>query len=199
MRNVGAIILAAGGSSRFGQPKQLLAFRGESLVRRAVRAAAEAGCGRVAVVAGEQRDLIETELRETPAFVIHNPKWERGVGTSICIGLQHLLGAHPKVDAAVLLACDQPFVEARTISALMTMRDDAGKSIVASRYANTLGVPALFDRSCFEALLALSDDSGAKTLIESRRGDVAEIPFEQGAIDIDTPADFERLTSARFH
>ena len=74
MQNVGAIILAAGGSSRFGQPKQLLAFRGESLVRRAVRAAAEAGCGRIAVVAGEERDLIETELRETPAFVIHNPQ-----------------------------------------------------------------------------------------------------------------------------
>src|ERR1700686_4576160 len=167
MRNVGAIILAAGGSSRFGQPKQLLVFRGESLVRRAVRAAAEAGCGRVAVVVGEQRDLIENELRETPAFVIHNPKWERGLGTSIRIGLQHLLGAHPKVDAAVLLVCDQPFVEARTISALMTMREDSGKPIVACRYANILGVPALFDRSCFEALLALPDDSGAKALIES--------------------------------
>jgi molybdenum cofactor cytidylyltransferase len=193
MRNVGAIILAAGGSSRFGQPKQLLAFRGDSLVRRAVRAAAEAGCGRIAVVAGEQRDLIESELRETPAFVIHNPKWERGLGTSIRIGLQHLLGAHPKVDAVVLLVCDQPFVEARTISALMTMREDSAKPIVASRYANTLGVPAIFDRSCFEALLALPDDSGAKALIESRGGVVAEIAFEQGAIDIDTPADFERL------
>ena len=195
MRNVGAIILAAGGSSRFGRPKQLLAFRGESLVRRAVRSAVEAGCTRIAVVVGGQRDLIETELRETPAFVIHNPKWERGLGTSIRSGLQHLLGAHPKVDAVVLLACDQPFVEARTISALMMMREDSGKSIVASRYANTLGVPAIFDRPCFEALIALPDDSGAKALIESRGADVAEIPFEQGAIDIDTPADFEQLTS----
>jgi molybdenum cofactor cytidylyltransferase len=194
MRNVGAIILAAGGSSRFGQPKQLLVFRGESLVRRAVRAATEAGCARIAVVVGEQRDLIEIELHETPAFVIHNPKWERGLGTSICVGLQHLSTAHPKVDAAVLLTCDQPFVEARTISALMTMREDSGKPIVASRYANTLGVPALFDRSCFEALLALPDDSGAKALIESRGADVAEIAFEPGAIDIDTPADFQRLT-----
>ena len=118
-----------------------------------------------------------------------------GIGTSIRSGLQHLLCAHPKVDAVVLLACDQPFVEARIISALMTMHEDSGKPIVASRYANTLGVPALFDCSCFEALLALLDDSGAKALIESRGADVAEIPFEQGAIDIDTPADFEQLTS----
>ena len=195
MRDVGAIILAAGGSSRFGQPKQLLVFQRESLVGRAVHTASEAGCARIAVVVGNQHDLIETELRETPAFVIHNSKWERGLGTSIRIGLQHLLGAHPKMDAVVLLTCDQPFVEARTISALMRMREDSGKPIVASRYANTLGVPALFDCSCFEALLALLDDSGAKALIESRVDNVAEIAFEQGAIDIDTPADFQRLTS----
>jgi molybdenum cofactor cytidylyltransferase len=195
MRSVGAIILAAGGSSRFGQPKQLLPFRGESLVRRAVRAAADAGCGRIVVVAGEQRDLIEIELRDTSAFVIHNPQWERGVGTSIRSGLQHLRSAQSNVDAVVVLACDQPFVDARTISALITMRDDSGKSIVASRYAKTLGVPALFGRSCFEALLALADESGAKALIESRAAEVAEIEFEQGAIDIDTPVDFERLTS----
>jgi molybdenum cofactor cytidylyltransferase len=191
MRNIGAIILAAGGSSRFGQPKQLLAFRGESLVRHAVRAAA--ACGRIVVVAGELRDLIENELRETAAFVIHNPNWPRGLGTSIQCGLQHLLNANAKLDAVVVIACDQPFVDARTISALLTMREDSGKPIVASRYANTLGVPALFDRSCFAALLALPDESGAKALIESRGRDVAEIEFEEGAIDIDTPAEFERL------
>jgi molybdenum cofactor cytidylyltransferase len=193
MRNAGAIILAAGGSGRFGRPKQLLPFRGESLIRHAVRAVTEAGCGRVAVVAGEQRDLIENELRETVAFVLHNPNWQRGLGTSIRCGLQHLLNANAKIDAVFLVACDQPFVDARTISALMTMREDSGKPIVASRYAHTLGVPALFDRSCFAALLALPDDSGAKALIESRGRDVAEIAFGQGAIDIDTPADFERL------
>lgn len=165
------------------------------MVRRAVGAAAEAGCRRIAVVAGDERDLIETELRETPAFVIHNPKWKRGLGTSIHAGLQHLRNALPQMDAVVLLTCDQPFVEAHTISALMTMRADSDKPIVASRYANALGVPALFDRSCFEALLALPHDSGAKALIESRGSAVAEIAFEQGAIDIDTPADFERLTS----
>jgi molybdenum cofactor cytidylyltransferase len=193
MRNVGAIVLAAGGSGRFGQPKQLLTFQGESLVRRAVGAVEKGGCGRIAVVVGEQRDAIESELEGTRAFVIHNPKWERGLGTSIRIGLEHLLNAHPKVEAAVLLACDQPFVDARTISALVTMREDSGKPIVASNYANTLGIPALFDRSCFAALLALPDDSGAKGLIESRRDDVAQIEFENGAIDIDTPADLERV------
>jgi len=77
------------------------------------------------------------------------------------------------------------------------MREDSGKPIVASRYARTLGVPALFDRTCFEALLALPDESGAKTLIDSRAGDVAEIEFEHGAIDIDTPADLERVNELK--
>jgi molybdenum cofactor cytidylyltransferase len=94
----------------------------------------------------------------------------------------------------VIIACDQPFVEASTIAALLEERKRSGKPIVASSYAGTLGIPALFDRSCFEALLALADDSGAKALIESRHDEVAQIKFEQGAIDIDTPADFERLT-----
>jgi molybdenum cofactor cytidylyltransferase len=193
MRNVGAIILAAGGSSRFGQPKQLLPFRGESLVRRAVRAATAGGCEHVAVVVGGQRDLIEVELRETPALSVHNAEWQRGPGTSIRAGLQHLLGAQSELDAVVLLACDQPFVDARTIAALITAREESGKAIAASRYANTLGVPALFDRSCFKSLLALPDESGAKALIEARAGHVAEVAFEEGAIDIDTPADLERL------
>ena len=193
MRNVGAIILAAGGASRFGQPKQLLFFRGETLVRRAVRAAGEAGCVDIAVVVGDERELIENELRQTAVFVVHNPEWRRGLGTSIRTGLRHLLDAQPKLDAVVLLTCDQPFVEAGALAALIKTQETAGKSIVASAYAGTLGVPALFDRTCFDSLLALPDDSGAKALIESRQSDVGRIEFEQAAIDIDTPADFERL------
>jgi molybdenum cofactor cytidylyltransferase len=193
MRNIGAIILAAGGSSRFGQAKQLLLFQGESLVRRAVRTAIEAGCACVTVVVGDARDRIETELRETPAVIVENLEWEHGLGTSIRCGLRHLLSSRPELEDVVLLACDQPFVDARVITSLIGQRENSRKPIVASSYANTLGIPALFHRACFEALLALPDDSGAKALIESRAADVAQIEFEKGAIDIDTPADFEQI------
>jgi molybdenum cofactor cytidylyltransferase len=195
MRNVGAIILAAGGSSRFGRPKQLLPFQGETLVRRAVRSASEGGCGWIAVVAGEERNLIEMELRETPAVLVENRDWQRGLGSSIRCGLSHLLSSRPGLDAVVLIACDQPFVDARIIQSLIAQQETSGKPIVASSYANTLGVPALFARTCFDSLLALPDDSGAKALIESRSADVAQVEFEQGALDIDTPADFERIKS----
>lgn len=195
MRNVGAVILAAGGSGRFGQPKQLLSWQGESLVRRALRSASEAGCAPVTVVAGEARDRIEKELRGSSAAVVENPAWKRGVGTSIRCGLLHLRSSWPEPNAVVLLACDQPFVDPSVIQSLIAEWENSRKPMVACSYAGTLGIPALFDRACFEELLALPDDSGAKALIESRPDDVASVEFEKGAIDIDTPADFERLRS----
>jgi molybdenum cofactor cytidylyltransferase len=190
MRNVAAVILAAGGSGRFGRPKQLLTFRGETLVRRAVRAVTEAGCDPVIVVAGDLGDAIRRELKSASAIVVENPEWQRGRGTSIRRGLQEVVGS---TDAVVLLTCDQPFVDKAIIAELIDAQEKTGKPMVVSSYADTLGVPALFDRSCFEALLTLPDDSGAKTLMAARPNDVAAIAFEQGVTDIDTPEDFERL------
>ncbi len=141
MLNIGAVILAAGESSRFGRPKQLIQFRGKSLVRRIADAAGEAGCP----------------------------------------------------EAIALLVCDQPFVDARTIARLIMLREKTKRTIVASSYANTLGVPALFDRSCFQELLALDNATGAKMVILSNRERVAEFPFPEGKIDIDTLADYEKL------
>ena len=197
MSNIGALILAAGGSRRFGRPKQLITLQGESLVHRSVRVATEAGIPSIAVVTGESVAAVRDELRETSAAIIQNQEWPRGIGTSVRCGLRHLLASVSDLGAVVIVACDQPFVEAATIAALMAELERSGKAIVASSYAGTLGIPALFDRTCFDALLALPDDSGAKALIESRRNDVAQIEFEQGAIDIDTPADFERLGGSR--
>jgi molybdenum cofactor cytidylyltransferase len=205
MRNIGAVVLAAGESSRLGQAKQLLEFRGETLVRHAARAASEAGCDPVLVVIGENRDAIASALgirdsripsspgREEMAgpVLVENREWRRGVGTSIRSGLEQL--PHD-LAAVVLLTCDQPFVDASIVRQLLLAWEETGKPIVASGYANTLGVPALFDRCCFDALLELPDDSGAKTLIASRPAEVCPVGFEQGAVDIDTPEDFERLT-----
>ncbi len=206
MRNVGAVILAAGGSSRLGQPKQLLTFRGETLVCGAVRAAAAGGCEPVLIVVGENSEAIKLALdirdsrissfsglegvtRPRPT-IIENGEWRRGVGTSIHLGLEQLPNF---VEAAVLLVCDQPFLDASIVSQLIAARAETGKPIIASSYANTLGVPALFDRSCFDALLTLPDATGAKAFIMSGQFEVASIPFARGEIDIDTPEDWKRL------
>ncbi|MEY2577850.1 MAG: molybdenum cofactor cytidylyltransferase [Verrucomicrobiota bacterium] len=190
MRSIGAVVLAAGASSRLGRPKQLLNFRGETLVRRAVRAATEAHCDPVIVVVGHGGEAIRDELRATSALVVENAEWQRGLRTSIRCGLRQFADS---MEAVVLLTCDQPFVDAAIVAGLIAVHEKTCKPIIASSYADALGVPALFDRSCFDALRALPDNCGAKSLIAARSGDVAAIPFEQGAIDIDTPSDFQRL------
>ena len=193
MQDIGAVILAAGGSSRFGQPKQLIQFRDKSLVRRTVDLAIEAGCQPVAVVIGSDDKKIKAALKDAPVALVENQNWERGIGTSIRAGVQRLLESTPRLKAIVLLTCDQPFVKAATIKQLMTLRDETQKAIIASRYENTLGVPALFDHSCFPELLGLDDESGAKPIIMSNRERVAEFPFPEGKIDIDTVEDFEKI------
>ena len=127
-------------------------------------------------------------------MIVENSEWQRGLGTSIRAGVRHLTDS---TDAAVLLTCDQPFVGPAVVAELIEAQDKTGKSIIASSYANTLGVPALFDRSCFEDLLALSDESGAKSLMAARPNDISSIAFDEGATDIDTPEDFRRLAAER--
>jgi molybdenum cofactor cytidylyltransferase len=193
MPNIGAVILAAGESSRLGQPKQLIQFRGKTLVRRIVDAAREAGCSPKVVVIGSDKDKVARELEQTNALLVENVNWQNGMGTSIRSAVQHLIDIAPNVEAIVLLVCDQPFVDSRTIEQLIALREKTKKAVVASSYAGTLGVPALFDRSCAEELLGLDDADGAKSIILSNHDRVAEFPFPQGKIDIDTFADYERL------
>ena len=112
MRNVGALILAAGGSKRFGEPKQFLRFEGETLLRRIAKAAHDAGCAPIVVVAGDFSDRVSAELHDLPVQVVQNAEWRGGLGTSIKCGLAHLRNAVP---AIVILACDQPLVSAEII------------------------------------------------------------------------------------
>ena len=195
MGKIGALILAAGESSRLGEPKQLIQFRGKSLVRRMVDAAKKARCSPIVVVIGSDREEVERELKAEGAIIVENENWRLGIGTSIRVGMRRLIDKAPTLEAVVLLVCDQPFVATRTIARLITLRGKTKRAIVASRYANTLGVPALFDRSCFEELLALDNAAGAKTVILSNRERVAEFPFPEGKIDIDTASDYKKLCS----
>ena len=191
--NAAAIILAAGNSSRLGQPKQLVVHCGESLVRRAIRAAVEIECNPVVVVLGAQADKMRASLDGLEIALVRNGDWREGIASSIRAGIDYLIESAPRVEACLLLACDQPFVDASALQQIIDLRLTGGKPIVASFYAGTFGIPALFDRACFADLLRLKGDYGAKRLILSQSSEVAAIEFPDAAIDIDTPADFQRL------
>ena len=193
---VAAVVLAAGGSTRFGKPKQFALFQGETLIRRTVAAAIEAGCAPVVVVTGEDSAQITSELTRFTVTIAMNPDWQSGLGSSIVVGIRNAMNLASDLDAAVLLTCDQPFVNAAVLTQLMQLRLTSGKPIIASAYAETLGIPALFDRSCFSDLLRLKGDSGAKKIILARAQDVASFNFPAGEIDIDTAADYKKLEQA---
>ena len=190
---VGAVVLAAGGSTRFGKPKQFALFEGETFVRRIVRAAIQAGCAPVVVVTGEDSAQITSELTRFTVTIAMNPGWSSGVGSSIHVGVQRAMDLVADLEASLLLSCDQPFVTAAVLAQLIQLRLTSGKPIVASAYATTLGIPALLDRSCFPDLLRLKEDSGAKKIILARPYDVMSFDFPAGQIDIDTAADYEKL------
>jgi molybdenum cofactor cytidylyltransferase len=151
----------------------------------------------VTVVTGAQTTDISKELSGMPVRVIHNENWRMGVGTSIAAGLRAFGIEAAEVDAAVVMVCDQIFADAGTIRALVEIHGQTGASIVASHYAGTLGVPALFARRWFPALLALAADEGAKRIIEAHRSEVSVLEFPGGALDVDTPGDFALLEHTR--
>jgi molybdenum cofactor cytidylyltransferase len=193
MQNIGAVILAAGGSSRFGQPKQLLPFRGKTLIRTIIDAACEAGCSPVVVVIGGNGETIHPEVAHANVLEIRNTNWQRGIGSSIRSGVQALTDHARAVEAILLLVCDQPAVNAPFIERLIATREATKKDIVASSYADTVGVPALFNRSLFKELLSLGDDGGAKSIILRNPERVARLAFPEGSVDVDTWQDLEKL------
>ena len=188
----GILILAAGNSSRLGQPKQLLQFKGKSLLSNVVSQALEITQA-VVIVTGSKNDEIGNEIHDLKALATENPNWQEGMGSSINSGLKKLLDNFPTIENVIISVCDQPFIEASVFLELISKQKDSQKSIVASAYSNTLGTPVLFTKKYFPDLIVLSGNEGAKKLLIKFQEDVAQINFEKGAIDIDTIEDYEQL------
>ncbi|WP_207510402.1 nucleotidyltransferase family protein [Longitalea luteola] len=186
------IILAAGASTRLGQPKQLLPWQGTTLLRHAVETALAVATNPV-VITGANAEHLATAVDAGRAKIVYNPDWQEGIASSIRCGLQALLNRTPEPDQVIFMVCDQPFVTPELLLELINERQNTGKSIVASAYDGTLGIPALFDRTMFPQLLELQGDTGAKQLIKNNLDDTATVLFPQGNIDIDTLGEYEGL------
>ena len=194
--NVGAVVLAAGSSSRMGTPKQTLHFQGDSLLRRAARAALSARCSPVVVVTGAHAELCKRELYGLDVIEAFNAGWETGIASSLRAGIERLVSIDAGLVAAVVLLCDQPHVTSDVISGLLAARLATGRPIIASAYGGSFGVPALFSSALFTELLELEGMSGAKEIIKRHASDAHLLPFPDGGVDVDTPNDFSCLIAA---
>lgn len=193
----GLVILAAGESSRLGEPKQKIIYEGKTLLLRAVEAALGSSCTPIILVLGASYAEIETQVKDKGIIIYKNALWQEGMASSIRAGIRALEKAKPKASAAILMVCDQPFVDSKLLQNMINTQATSGKGIIACSYNKTLGVPVLFSKTFFLELSSLKGQEGAKKLIMQHKENVAEISFPLGSFDIDTKEDYNSLIAGR--
>ena len=191
----GVVILAAGGSARMGEPKQLLRLDGRTLLRRTVDTGLASRAWPVVVVLGAQAKAIRPEVVRLPVLVVENNEWMEGLASSIRAGVRVLDAFSLSLQAAVLVPCDQPHLSPAAIARLVDLHLQGGQSIVAARYDGHPGPPALFARSHFHELMDLRGSEGARPLFARHADRLTTVDLPELAFDLDTPADYRSYLS----
>ncbi len=188
-----AIVLAAGSSSRFGSPKQLVRVNGRPLLHAAVSRAVEVAGHAVSVVLGAHAADLAPLLRHSAASIVINRDWSEGMASSIRAGISRLPGS---CGGVLLVLADQAAVTAEDLRRLAGNWRRQPNYIVAAQYGTTLGAPAIFPASSFRDLMELRGDRGAQSLVKRNPDRVIRVPMDSASIDIDTPEDLLRLEPA---
>jgi molybdenum cofactor cytidylyltransferase len=194
--SLGVMLLAAGGSSRLGQPKQLLRIDGETLVRRNARFLLSLQPDHAVVVTGSSSSSVSKELEGLPLCILHNPDWRTGMGSSIALGAGKL---PQELDGVLILLCDQWRIKVADLKQIIEFwKTDISQIIVSSWTGETTfsyGPPVLFPRKYIRELTLLQGDQGARSLIARNKNDAHFLDLENAAFDVDVAADLEALTS----
>jgi CTP:molybdopterin cytidylyltransferase MocA len=189
---VGAVVLAAGSSTRMpGSQKLLLEFDGRPMVRHAIEAASEGGCHQVVVVYSTD-DVKEAVVGA--AELVHNPDAHTGMASSLKAGLRAL---RPEIEAAVVLLGDQPLVGSRTVAALLRAwrREGSRPAVAVSKRRNEWTPPVVLAREMWDDLYALEGDAGARQILDGHPELLDTVPAPGRPDDIDTPEDYAKILS----
>jgi molybdenum cofactor cytidylyltransferase len=209
---VAGIILAAGESRRFGQPKQLLDWNGQPFVRAVAQTALEAGLSPVIVVTGANAEQIELVVKDLDVTVIRNEEWKSGQASSIKEGIKAFVSPPPSlrdtspksrefgggwegVGAAIFLLADQPQVNPSILRALAEKHAEGLYPIVAPMVMDRRANPVLFDRVTFPDLLLLEGDVGGRAIFHRHRVEYLAWHDDRLLLDVDTPEMYQRLIS----
>jgi molybdenum cofactor cytidylyltransferase len=186
------MVLAAGGSSRFGSPKQLVRVAGRPLLHTAVTRASEVTGNAVIVVLGSNAAEFAPLLRHSPGTVVMNHEWREGLGSSIRAGVARL---PPTCNGVMLVLADQAAVTADDLRRLAGSWRKQPLYIAAALYSGTVGAPAIFPRGALRELARLRGDEGARTLLRRNADRLVRVPMPSAAIDVDTPEDLLTLAA----
>ncbi len=185
-----------------GQSKQLLKIKGnQTLIERSILAAKTSASKHITVVLGANALRIQKVLSKqtTGINIVINKQWEKGMGSTLSVGLQYLLEQELNLDALIISVSDQPYLSNIVFDQLIEQYLLTQKPIICADYGHRLGVPALLDKQFFPQLLSLQADEGARGIIRSNRTLVASIPFLKGAIDLDTPQAYQAYLEDQSH
>lgn len=185
------LVLAAGASTRLGQPKQLVKLGGRPALHRVVSNCVAVAGSAVTVVIGANAQELSHLLGHSPASVVLNRQWEEGIAASIRRGL----AAVPTTSEAVMIVLgDQVAVTADDLRRLVSAWKGEEGVIAAAVYDHHVGVPAIFPRICFSELAQLRGDQGARLILERNNYRLARVSMPNAALDLDTPEDLAALT-----
>ena len=181
-----AMIMAAGGSRRYGGIKQLLELNGKSLLKRAIDIATKTFGNRIKLVLGLKSNKLQREADGYDVEVVVNRDWENGIASSLRSGIS-AMPEHCK--GALIIFCDQPLINETHLRQMIDTWKQQPDRIIASAYAETLGVPVIFPSRYFTSIQELKGDNGAKSIIEKNMDSVTRISIPEAEIDIDTQED----------
>jgi molybdenum cofactor cytidylyltransferase len=185
--NLAVLILAAGTSSRLGEPKQLLKIGNDSLIKNAVKKALKISSN-VCVVLGHKSDEIIDEIKNLPISIIVNPNYTEGMASSISYGINNLL----KSDKVLIMLCDQPFIPLSHYIKLVEKSIANENTIICSKYQNRFAVPSIFPKNYYKNLEELKGDKGAKKFLDENPLKFVSLD-DEFSIDIDTKDDKKLL------
>ena len=190
--HIGAIVLAAGGSERMGQPKQLLPLAGRPMVHHVTSALVALGLSQVIVVTGAHAEAVGAALADLPVDILVNDSWTDGMSSSMRAGLRAL---HPEIQAVLLVLADQPALTAELLQSLIARYRATGAPVVAPVYRGQRGNPVLFDRALFPELLSVRGDRGGRALIDWYGEQVELVRVNDPAViaDVDSPEDYQAM------
>lgn len=186
------MILAAGNSSRLGQPKQLVYFKGRTLIENVVSMASELSDD-VFVILGAHYEKIASKISDSSAILANFRDWDQGMGSTLSYGIQQVLNKDRYTEDVMILLCDQLHVSTQMLSEMIYFHQQADHLITACGYDRSYGAPAIFNRKTFIDLLNLSGDQGAKKVIQKHYKNAQIIAYPEAQVDIDTPRDLALL------
>ncbi|WP_420580827.1 nucleotidyltransferase family protein [Reichenbachiella sp.] len=186
------MILAAGSSSRLGQPKQLLHFKGKTLLENVIETSATIS-DEIVVILGSSHEQIMPVISHTSATIAYFDHWQQGMGSTVSFGIQQILNKDRYTKDVLVLLCDQLHVTKQMLSELVFFHQESDHLITACGYDKSYGAPAIFNRKTFLDLLNLKGDQGAKKVIQKHFKNAQIISYPEAQVDIDTPKDLALL------